>query len=386
MRGRWTMLPAVAVLALFAATAVAAEPGSEADPCASVPGWDIVCLRRVYSVPIANWPAPRIEGDGGYREMAPLAQASPPSSPAMPEAVPATVPEAQPAPLLQLGSRLFFDKALSASDEIACASCHRPEHAFADTQAISPGHDGRRGRRNAPALVGVAHAAPLFWDGRAPTLEAQALGPIADAAEMAMPLERLPGKLAALPGYREAFAAAFGDGEVTLARIQSALAAYQRTLLPSATRFDNFLRGRAAALDDRELLGLHLFRTKARCMTCHHGPALADNRFHNLGLTYYGRKLEDLGRYRVSGDPADVGAFRTPTLRSVAQSGPWMHNGVFTSLRGILNLYNAGMPRPRPANAAQAADPLFPQTSRLLRPLELRADELQALEAFLRAL
>ena len=369
MRRLRNMLPALAVLALFAAPAAAAEPQSE--PCASASAWDVSCLRRLYSAPLASWPRPRIEGDGGYREMAPIV-------PVLPDAV--------PAPLLQLGSRLFFDPALSASGSIACASCHRPEHAFADTQAISPGHEGRRGRRNAPALVGVAHAAPLFWDGRAPTLEAQALGPIADAAEMAMPLDRLPAKLAALPGYGEAFAAAFGDGEVTLARIQSALATYQRTLTPPATRFDEFLRGRADALDARELLGLHLFRTKARCMTCHDGPTLADNRFHNLGLTYYGRKLEDLGRYRVSGDPADVGAFRTPTLRSVAQSGPWMHNGVFTSLRGILNLYNAGMPRPRPANAAQAADPLFPQTSRLLRPLELKEDELRALEAFLRVL
>ncbi|MBK1681373.1 cytochrome-c peroxidase [Rhodocyclus tenuis] len=368
------MLPVAAVLMLLAASPAAAEP------CANASGWDVSCLRRLYAAPLAAWPAPRIEGDGGYREMAPLSPPLPASS--SPPAPADTVPE----PLRQLGSRLFFDPALSASDAIACASCHRPDHAFADTQAISPGHDGRRGRRNAPALVGVAHAVPLFWDGRAPTLEAQALGPIADAAEMAMPLDRLPGKLAALPGYREDFAAAFGDGEVTLARIQSALATYQRTLVPVPTRFDDFLRGRTDALDDRELLGLHLFRTKARCMSCHNGPTLTDNRFHNLGLTYYGRQREDLGRYRVSADPADVGAFRTPTLRSVAQSGPWMHNGVFSSLRGILNLYNAGMPRPRPANAAQAADPLFPQTSRLLRPLELRADELQALEAFLRAL
>ncbi|WP_242463377.1 cytochrome-c peroxidase [Rhodocyclus tenuis] len=374
MRRLRDMLPVAAVLMLLAASPAAAEP------CANASGWDVSCLRRLYAAPLAAWPAPRIEGDGGYREMAPLSPPLPASS--SPPAPADTVPE----PLRQLGSRLFFDPALSASDAIACASCHRPDHAFADTQAISPGHDGRRGRRNAPALVGVAHAVPLFWDGRAPTLEAQALGPIADAAEMAMPLDRLPGKLAALPGYREDFAAAFGDGEVTLARIQSALATYQRTLVPVPTRFDDFLRGRTDALDDRELLGLHLFRTKARCMSCHNGPTLTDNRFHNLGLTYYGRQREDLGRYRVSADPADVGAFRTPTLRSVAQSGPWMHNGVFSSLRGILNLYNAGMPRPRPANAAQAADPLFPQTSRLLRPLELRADELQALEAFLRAL
>lgn len=362
-----SLIGGMAVLAALLPQAACAT-----DPCLSADGWDRQCLRRAYAAPLADWPAPRIEGDGGFVEMAPV------SHPVLPLIL--------SAPMMRLGVRLFYDPALSASGTIACASCHRPEHAYADAQAVSPGHDGRRGRRNAPVLIGVALAPSLFWDGRAATLEAQALGPIADAAEMAMPLEQLAPKLAAIAGYSDDFAAAFGSAAVTLERIQAALAAYQRTLLPTPTRFDAFLRGNVDALDQRELLGLHLFRGKAGCMSCHHGPALADGRFHTLGLAYYGRKLEDLGRYRVSGDARDVGAFRTPTLRSVARSAPWMHNGVFVSLRGILNLYNAGMPRPRPANAAQAADPLFPKTSPLLRPLDLADDELQALEAFLKAL
>lgn len=335
--------------------------------------WDVACLRQRYLVPQAGWPAPRIEGGGEWREMAAV------HTPDLPK----TVPYA----LLKLGIRLFYDPALSASGEIACASCHRPEAAFADNRAISPGHAGRLGRRNAPALVGVVTASSLFWDGRAPTLEHQALGPIADTNEMAMPLAELPAKLAARPEYRAEFRQAFGDGEVTLARLQTALAAYQRTLQPERTRFDRFLEGEVAALDERELLGLHLFRGKAGCMTCHSGPTLNDNRFHNLGLTYFGRnKYEDLGRYEVSGDVRDVGKFRTPTLRNVARSGPWMHNGLFGSLRGILNMYNAGMFRPPPANAAQAADPRFPVTSDLLKPLKLSEEELQALEAFLKVL
>ncbi|WP_428828380.1 cytochrome-c peroxidase [Azonexus sp. IMCC34842] len=343
-----------------------------AEPCRQEATWDVTCLRQHYAVPLKAWPAPRIEGGGEWREMAPVA--------------PPDLPKTVPYGLLRLGIRLFYDKALSDSGEIACASCHRPDHAFADTLPVTPGHAGRKGMRNAPALVGVSHASSLFWDGRSPTLEHQALGPVADPAEMAMALDKLPGKLAAIAGYREDFRRAYGDDAVTLPRIQSALAAYERTLVPTATRFDAFLKGQAQALDDQELLGLHLFRTKAGCMTCHHGPALSDNKFHNLGLTWFGRKYEDLGRHKVTGEPQDVGKFKTPTLRNVAQSGPWMHNGLFPSLRGILNMYNAGMPRPKPANAVQAADPRFPVNSELLKPLEMSEAEVQALAAFLNVL
>jgi len=334
---------------------------------------DPVCLRDSYRQPIAQWPRPQVEGQVAWQEMAP--------------ARPVDLPASLPYPLLKLGIRLFFDPALSASGKIACASCHRPEHAYADTLPVTPGHQGRMGRRNAPALIGVRDVHELFWDGRAGNLEQQALGPLADPAEMATDLAALPARLAAMPGYAGEFAAAWGDAEITLARIQATLAAYQRTLTPERTAFDAFLEGDAAALDDKQLLGLHLFRTKARCMTCHSGPALSDNQFHNLGLTYFGRrKYEDLGRYEVTGRNEDVGKFKTPTLRNVARSGPWMHNGLFPSLRGILNAYNAGMFRPKPANAAQAADPRFPVSSPLLKPLDLSADEIAALEAFLKTL
>jgi len=335
--------------------------------------WSDTCLRRIYAKPLALWPAPRIEGGGPWQEMAPA------SHPDLSDSVPYG--------LLRLGIELFYDPALSASGKISCASCHRPNAAFADNQTISPGHAGRLGRRNAPALVSVASATSLFWDGRAPDLEHQALGPIADSKEMAMPLAELAARLAARPGYPQRFQTAFGDPTVTLARIQSALAAYERTLQPARTRFDRLLEGDVDAFDTRELLGLHLFRGKAGCMTCHSGAALNDNRFHNLGLTYFGRsKYEDLGRYGVSGDPADVGKFRTPTLRNIGRSGPWMHNGLFVSLRGIVNMYNAGGFRPQPANMTQAADPRFPITSDLLKPLHLSEEEVQALEAFLNIL
>lgn len=342
------------------------------EPCLEGGKWDAKCLRQQYQAPLKAWPAPRIEGGGDWREMAAV---TPPD-------LPGSVPHAQ----LRLGIRLFYDPALSASGELACASCHRPEQAFADTLPVTPGHAGRKGKRNAPALVTASHSTSLFWDGRSPTLEHQALGPIADPAEMAMALERLPAKLQAIAGYPEDFARAYGDPAITLERLQSALAAYQRTLVPAATRFDDFLRGKGDAYSDQEVLGLHLFRTKAGCMTCHHGPALSDNGFHNLGLTYFGRKYEDLGRYNVTGDARDVGKFKTPTLRNVARSAPWMHNGLFPSLRGVVNMYNAGMFRPKPQNAAQAADPLFPVTSGLLKPLDMNQEEIRAVEAFLRTL
>lgn len=355
--------------ALCAPVAAAQPPVPTADPCRRVDaGWDPACLRAAYGRPPAQWPRPQVADGESWQEMAPYSALPAPA-----------VPAAEAA----LGERLFADPRLSRSDLVACISCHRPTHAFTDTQALSSGHDGRLGRRNAPTLYGAAHAPALFWDGRANSLEAQATGPIAHPDEMAMALDALPAKLAALDDYPAAFARAFGDGEVTLARIVAALAAYQRTLRPPVTAFDRFLEGDRAALDDRALLGLHLFRTKGRCMTCHNGPLLTDNRFHNLGLTYYGREYEDLGRYEVSARDEDVGRFRTPTLRQVGASGPWMHNGLFRSLRGILNMYNAGMPRPRPADAAQAADPKFPVTSKLLQPLQLDAAELEALEAFL---
>ncbi|MGA0061064.1 MAG: cytochrome-c peroxidase, partial [Planctomycetota bacterium] len=148
--------------------------------------------------------------------------------------------------------------------------------------------------------------------------------------------------------------------------------------------FDRFLAGEAEARDDAAVRGLHLFRTKARCANCHHGPLLTDFGFHDLGLSYYGRKFEDLGRYRVTGDPADVGRFKTPSLRNVARTAPYMHNGLF-ALDGVLNMYSAGMATLR-RKPEQADDPLFPTKSPLLKELDLDAGEKADVIAFLEAL
>jgi len=329
------------------------------------------CLRLVYAQPIDHWPAPHVDAGASWQELAAL-----PPTPPEPADNPAT-PEK-----IALGERLFHDPRLSRSGQIACASCHERDLGWADGRKVAFGHDRQRGRRNAPSVAMSAWTQPLFWDGRAASLEEQALMPIEDPLEMAFTLPELEQRLNHDPDYPELFASVFAERRISADNLARALAAYQRSLSPRNDRFDRFLDGQRHLLNDQQLLGLHLFRTRARCMNCHSGPALSDNRFHNLGLHFYGRARQDLGRYEVTGNPADIGAFRTPTLRGVGRTGPYMHNGLLPQLRGIVNMYNNGMPRPKPT-PAQLDDPLFPQPDPLLKPLALTAQEIDAVSAFL---
>ena len=164
-----------------------------------------------------------------------------------------------------------------------------------------------------------------------------------------------------------------------------ALATFQRTLISTGRAdFDRFLNGDTAKLSDSALRGLHLFRTVARCVNCHHGPTFSDNQFHDLGLSYYGRKFEDLGRYRITKDPKDVGRFKTPSLRNVTRTAPYMHLGLF-NLDGVINMYDAGMATLR-RKPHEQDDPLFPTKSHLLRPLGLTKQDKADLIAFLESL
>lgn len=330
-------------------------------------------LRAAYAGPPETWPAAELRPGAVFTEFGPL---PPPPEPADNP----TTPEKA-----RLGERLFDDPRLSASGQIACASCHARELGFADALRTSFGHDRQRGRRNSPSVAPSAWMPVLFWDGRADSLEAQSLHPLIDPVEMAWTLPEVERRIAALPEYAPLFAAAFGDPEVSIDRISMALAAFQRTLRPGLGRWRRFIGGDRSALNDQQLLGLHLFRTKAGCANCHNGPVLSDGRFHNLGLTFFGRELEDLGRYEVTGRAEDVGAFRTPSLLSVSRTGPWMHNGGFPLLGGVVRFYNAGgaHPRPRPG---QENDPLFPRTDPLLQPLGLEPHEIDALVAYLESL
>ncbi|WP_461532102.1 cytochrome-c peroxidase [Sinomicrobium sp.] len=281
-----------------------------------------------------------------------------------------------------LGKTLFFDPRLSVSGQIACASCHDSEIGWGDGRRVSYGHNRQQGRRNAMSLLNVAFADKLFWDGRAESLEEQVQFPVQDSLEMNFHISLAVDRISQISGYKELFKEAYGDTTVTDATIRKAIATYERTIISESTRFDKFIDGESDQYSNAEVLGLHLFRTKARCINCHQGGYFSDNEFHNIGLTYYGRKYEDLGLYEVTGKKEDVGKFRTSSLREISRTGPFMHNGLFPHLRGVVNMYNAGMPRPK-RKPGQEQDTLFPETSPLLIKLDLSDYEKFCLIRFL---
>lgn len=333
----------------------------------------IAVLREAYKGAPETWPRPLLHDGAVFEEFGKRpAVTHPAGNPSTPEKV-------------ALGEKLFNDPILSGSKQIACASCHSSELAFGDGVKTSFGHDRQRGRRNAISLITAGWQKTLFWDGRAGSLEIQAGGPIADHREMSAKPGEIERRLNRDPAYRAAFREVFGVRKVGMDEVTMALATFQRTLKPRSSKWDRALTGGTRVLTDEELQGLDLFRGKAGCANCHSGPLFSDQRFHNIGLSFYGRKLEDLGRYEVTKDPADVGAFKTPSLRNVSRTGPYMHNGIFPTLEGTVNFYNEGGARPRP-KAGEENDPLFPTTSPLLKPLGLTREEKAALVAYLRTL
>ncbi|MCW8313828.1 cytochrome c peroxidase [Sphingobacterium thalpophilum] len=284
-----------------------------------------------------------------------------------------------------LGKLLFFDPRLSASKQISCASCHDPQLGFGDGKSLAHGHGRREGKRNAMTLYNVAFYRTFMWDGRAKSLEDQVLLPTQDPVEMNTPLDTLVAHVKAVPGYAGYFEQAFGDKQITLLRIQQALATFERGIVSYPTKFDRFVQGQADALNDQELTGLHLFRTKARCINCHNTPLFSDNLFHNDGQTLYGTKQQDFGHYHLTGNQKDIGAFRTPSLRNVGLTGPWMHHGNFPTLRDVVELYNLGNPAPiqRHVKIDEKTRPIH---SPLLKKLNLSRQEVDAVIAFLQAL
>ncbi|MNL26900.1 Cytochrome c551 peroxidase precursor [compost metagenome] len=202
---------------------------------------------------------------------------------------------------------------------------------------------------------------------------------------MAMKINDLPKKLKSYKEYRVLFKNAYGTDKITVKHVMSALAQFQKTITSRQSRFDRFLAGEYKQMTDKEIYGMHLFRTKARCMNCHSGQYLTDEGFHNIGLTYYKRKFEDLGRYHVTKNPDDVGKFRTASLRDVMNTNPWMHNGMFDNIIGLINVYNSGMQMNSPTPEQKAKDPIYPVTDPLMKKLNLTAVEKEALVAFLQS-
>lgn len=329
-------------------------------------------LRKLYAGAPVTWPPPTIDEGVEWRELGPLPEVThPEDNSGNPQKI-------------KLGKQLFFDPRMSSSGQIACASCHDPDLGWADGRATSFGHSRTLLNRNSPSILNSAFRKSFFWDGRAPALEDQAHDVLHNKNEMRSSAEVVLKNLSAQPGYVAQFDEVFGPDKVTIDNAILAIAAFERTIVGGRSHFDYFLKGRQKWLTDEALAGLHLFRTDARCMNCHHGPIMTDDKFHDLGISNYGRRHEDLGRYGVTKDPADVGAFRTPSLRNVMNTRPYMHSGLF-SLDELLVLYNAGMPNPRPRKS-QANDPLFPTKSPLLKELNLNDQDFTDLKAFLSSL
>ena len=287
-------------------------------------------------------------------------------------------------PKVTLGRTLFFDPRISNTREMACASCHDPDLGWADGRTVSFGIGRTSLPRNSPSLLNAAFTEIFFWDGRANSLEDQARQVLTNEREMGSSEVLLKERLQSIKGYPELFEKAYGDPAISLNRVASALATFERTIVGGRNQFDAFLKGRKDALSDEAIVGLDLFRREGRCLNCHHGPLLTDGQMHDIGLSYFGRKLQDLGRYTVTKKPEDSGKFRTPSLRNVTRTRPYMHNGIF-DLEGVLNLYNAGMPT-LVRKEHQKDDPTFPNKSPLLKSLGLNRQDLPDIIAFLESL
>ncbi|MFI4877144.1 MAG: cytochrome-c peroxidase [Blastopirellula sp. JB062] len=252
-----------------------------------------------------------------------------------------------------LGRRLFFDRQLSRDGTISCATCHDPQHGWTIAEPLAAGVAGRFGERNPPSIVNVGLQHSLFWDGRARTLEEQALEPIQNRVEMDMDLKTLEKRLSADCNYPALFQRVFGGG-VTASRVAQAIAAYERTLLAAETPYDLFRNGRATAMNDQMSRGASVFFSRANCGDCHIAKVLTDHQLHDTGVSEQPKKI------------------RTPMLRDLERTAPYMHNGSLSTLEEVVDYYDRG------GNQRPGLDVR-------MRPLRLSAEEKKDLLYFLRA-
>lgn len=318
-------------------------------PSSTVPSWEA-------SNPIRPLPAPPLGVDGKLTDLSP-----------------APTPEK-----VRLGRWLFYDVRLSAAGDISCATCHQPDAAFSQKTAVATGHKGQKGARKSPKIVNLAWPIypHFFWDGRAASLEEQALGPIANPIEMANTHEKMLATLAAIPGYAPYFKEAFGTPEITKDRVAQAIADYERTRMSGNSPWDRWQATQDASLVSADVrLGHDLFHGKAGCNQCHLGFNFTDSRFHNVGVGWDSDKeaFRDEGRFVVTKAAEDRGAFKTPGLRDCTKHAPYMHDGSIATLEQVVDLYNRG---------GEGNPHLSPK----IKPLMLSAAEKKALVAFLVAL
>lgn len=282
---------------------------------------------------------------------------------------------------VELGRRLFSDPNLSSDRTVSCASCHQPKRWFADGLPTAQGVGGQTGKRNTPSILNAAFWTRQFWDGRAADLEEQAGGPIANPIEMNLPHDLCTARLTADSSYREEFAKVFGPGPITMARVVRAIADYERTLLSGNSPFDRYYYGgEKGAMSAAAVRGLTVFQDPQRgnCAACHiigeKNALFTDGLFHNLGTSLDANgELVDLGRYEQTKIDTDRGAFRTPGLRNVAMTAPYMHNGRLKNLREVIDFYIGG-------------GSSNPQLDPLIKPLNLTPRERSDLESFLESL
>jgi cytochrome c peroxidase len=284
------------------------------------------------------------------------------------------IPEANPLTPKKaaLGRELFRDPLLSRDHQISCATCHDPERGFSDNRPVAVGVFGRQGNRRVPRIVNRGYGKAFFWDGRIATLEEQVLQPILSAKEMDLTLEEAVARLNGVPRYRQLFSEVF-ERDISAPDLARALASYVRTILAGDSPYDRHLQGNAEALSEEARQGLRIFRGKGNCTLCHLGPNLTDESFHNTGIAWRDGKFDDDGRHIVTRNDSERGSFKTPTLREVARTPPYMHDGSLPTLEEVIAYYDRGGNR-------------NPQLDPEMRPLGLTREETRALAAFLRSL
>jgi cytochrome c peroxidase len=299
-------------------------------------------------------------GCGPTASKAPEVASAPPARPVGPAIqIPAPLglpavplPESNPptAETIALGRKLFFDVRLSHDNTVSCASCHAPAAGFADPRRFSIGVGGKAGTRQAPSAMNAVYNPTQFWDGRAASLEDQAAGPIANPVEMNLAHDDCSTRIESDPVYKELFEKAFGPGPVNMDKITKAIASFERTLVSGNSPFDKYqYGGDKKAMSVAAIRGLAIFKdaNRGNCVVCHtideKHALFTDGKFHNLGVGLDAKgELTDLGRYQQTKVEADKGAFRTPTLRSIAQTAPYMHDGSHRTLSEVVDFYVGG--------------------------------------------
>ena len=271
-----------------------------------------------------------------------------------------------------LGKLLYFDTRLSADNTVSCASCHSPAFGFTDGKAVSDGIKSQKGGRSAPTVINRAYSLNQFWDGRAKSLEEQAGGPMQNAIEMGNTHEGVVKSIQEIAGYAPLFAKAFGSPEIDIDRTTKAIATYERTVLSGNSAYDRYRAGNKTALSAAQQRGMDIYLNKAKCDQCHEGVNFTLNSYNNLGVGTDQPK-PDAGRYEVTKNDADWGSFKTPTLRDIARTAPYMHDGSLATLEDVVDFYNKGGIKNK-------------NLDEKMKPLDLSKAEQTDLVAFLKSL